>query len=86
MKRTYGVRIIVVALLLTGLSLPSVGCDQELAGQVASLSGGFLGDVVAVAATRYLEMAWGVEVAGGAHEAEEESHDHDAEALHDHEH
>lgn len=78
----------VVAMLLAGLSLPSVGCDRELAAQVASLSGAYIGDVVAVAATRFLQTVWGVENANAGHvyEDDEHSHERDVEPLHEHDH
>jgi hypothetical protein len=83
MRRVCGTRAVVV-MLLAGLSLSSVGCDQELAAQMVSLSGTYVGDVVAAAATHLLQTAWGID--GGGEGAAGEGDDHDAQPLHEHEH
>jgi hypothetical protein len=61
------------------------GCDQHVTGQFATLSGGYVGDIVSAVVTRYLEIALGVESAA-AEEAGAHEHEHDTGALHDHEH
>jgi hypothetical protein len=58
-----------------------------VAGEVATLSGTYLGDVVTVVATGYLHGALGTESSGSAEDpAHEEEHSHAAIPLHDHEH
>jgi hypothetical protein len=75
----------VAAIFGVGLLTGTMGCDQELASLAATTSGTFLGDVVSILVTRYLESAFGVE---GEAPAEEHAHDeeHSATALHEHEH
>lgn len=68
--------------LLGGCLLVGTGCDEHVAGQLATLSGGYLGDVVSVVVTRCLETALGVEDA----EPEGGDHTHEAESLHEHQH
>ena len=74
-----------VLVLLGGFLLAGTGCDQQVGGQLATLSAGYLGDVVSVMATRCLQVALGLEASESQHEHEDE-HAHDAEPLHDHEH
>jgi organic radical activating enzyme len=64
-----------------GCLLACAGCDEDIAGEVATLSGGYVGDVVSVLATRCLQDALGVEAADS-----ESADEHTSEALHDHEH
>ena len=76
--------------LLGGLPMATTGCDRELAGEIATLTGTFLGDVAAITTTSYLLDAIGIEenpdVSGHEHEGEDHEHSHSAEPLHDHEH
>ena len=74
--------------LFVGGFLPGVaGCDREVAGQVATFSGAYVGDVVTVAVTGYLYDALGIEDSGSLDEhSDEGEHSHEAEPLHDHEH
>ena len=65
------------------LVLAAVGCDRDLAGELAAISGSYLGDVVARMATCYLQDAFGVEAPDGEHEADQS---HAAGPLHDYEH
>ena len=80
--RMAGVLVILLCAVLSGLG----GCNRDVTGEVATLSGTFLGDVVAVVATGYLHNALGIESSGSADESAEDEHSHAAEALHDHEH
>jgi len=75
----------IVRILLSCVPLAAVGCDREVIGEVASLSGAYLGDVVTVVATGYLMDAVGIENLGDALEHDEE-HSHNTETLHNHEH
>ncbi len=78
-----GAKAVVVCILMLGAG----GCDQDVAGELATLSGAYLGDVVAVVVTASLSGA--LDVDGGAspdEHADAEEHSHDAEPLHDHEH
>lgn len=81
MKRTTFAAVTVPAVLLCSLLFVAGGCSREAVGQVATLSGAYLGDVVATLATGCLHDALGVEDGGLNDE-----HAHDAGALHDHEH
>ena len=76
-------RIVLVCLLLPS----SAGCDLELAGEVATISGSYVGDVVTVLVTGYLYDLLGIEgdATADAH-SNEDGHSHDAEPLHEHEH
>ena len=87
MKRTYPARTVLWFVLVCCLMLGVTGCEQDVAGELAALSGVYLGDVVTVAVTDCLYGALGVE--GGAsldEHAHEDEHSHDAGPLHDHEH
>ena len=81
MKRTTLTTATVPVVLLCSLLFVAGGCDREVAGQVATLSGAYLGDVVAALATGGLHDALGVEDG-----AANDEHSHDAVPLHDHEH
>ena len=70
--------------LLGVLALGAAGCDREVAGELAMLSGAYLGDMVTALATGYMRDAWGIED-GSAHD-EHDGHSHEAAPLHDHEH
>jgi hypothetical protein len=76
--------VIVTAVLMGMLTFAAGGCDQDIAAQAASLSGGYVGDLVTATVTRFLEVAWNVEAAEG--DTHEDEHSHEAEALHEHEH
>ena len=79
MKRMSRARRTVAALLLGGGLLVGAGCDQHVAGEMATLSGSYLGNVVTVVVTRYLQTALGLDAAADAPA-------HSEEPLHDHEH
>lgn len=70
-------------MLLGACLLAGTGCDEHVTGQLATLSGSYLGDVVSVVVTHCLQDALGIEVADSPTGDE---HEHDAGALHDHEH
>jgi hypothetical protein len=71
-----------VALLLLGACLlAGPGCEEQLAGELVTLSADYLGDVVSATVASCLESALGIDAATA-----EEDHAHDAGALHDHEH
>jgi hypothetical protein len=78
-------RWIAAVALLGGCLLTGAGCDEYVAGQLAVLSGDYLGSVVSVVITHCLQDALGVEVAGNG-DADGNDHGDDAAALHDHEH
>ena len=87
MKRTCpaptGFWFVLVCCLMLGVT----GCEREAAGELAALSGAYLGDMVTLVVTDCLYGALGVE--GGAsldEHAHEDEHSHDTEPLHDHEH
>jgi len=87
MKRTYPAVAALWFLLACGLLLGVAACDRDAVGELATLSGAYIGDVVTVAVTDCLHGALGVE--GGAsldEHAHEDEHSHDAGPLHDHEH
>ena len=75
----------IACIMLVCWPLAASGCNDEVIGEVASLSGAYLGDVVTVVATGCLLDALGIEDHGGALEHDEE-HSHNAEPLHEHEH
>jgi hypothetical protein len=83
MKRMNPIGRAVIATSLVACLLTGVGCDEQLAGELVTLSGGYLGDVVSTVVIHGLEDALNLEAAdsdsGGADE-------HDSSALHDHEH
>ena len=68
-------------MLLCSFLPASLGCNRDVAGELATLSGAYLGDVVSTIVTSYLHDALGIEDGGSTYE-----HSHDAEPLHDHEH
>ena len=81
MKRISVTAMAAAVVLLCSLMFGTVGCDQKVADEVATVSGAYLGEMLSVVATAYLLEAFGAESA--------ESHDelaHDTEPLHDHEH
>ena len=81
MKRTFSTRATSQLVLLCAVLSGSAGCNHEVVGQVAALSGAYVGDIVTVAVTGYLNDALGIEGGGSVDE-----HSHEAEPLHDHEH
>ena len=81
MKRTTLTIVAVPAVVLCSLLFVAGGCDHEETGQIATLSGAYIGDVATALATGYLHDALGVED-GDVNDG----HTHDAGALHDHEH
>lgn len=85
MKRTRKRAFIFPVVLLAALTLAVGGCDGDIAAGLADLSGAYMGDMVTVAVTACLYDALGVED-GGAHDEHADEHDHEAQALHDHEH
>jgi len=87
MKRTSVTTMAVLLLLLCSFLPASLGCNREVAGEVAMLSGVYLGDVVSALATSYLRDTLGLEESdsSGAH-SDDDEHSHDATSLHDHEH
>jgi len=83
MKRMNQARWVVAVALLGTCLLAGPGCDEQLTGELVTLSGNYLGDVVSVVVTDCLQDTLGVEAADNQTGDE---HDHDAGALHDHEH
>jgi hypothetical protein len=72
---------------LAALALAFGGCDEDIAADLADLSGAFMGEVVSVTVTACLYDALGIEDAAAHDEhAAEEAHAHNAQPLHDHEH
>ena len=87
MKRTSLITMAALLLLVWSLLPATLGCDREVAGEVATLSSTYLGDVVTVVATGYLLDALGIEDSGFTDDhTHEDEHSHEAEPLHDHEH
>ena len=87
MKRTRLMTMAATAVLLCALLPGAAGCDRELAGEVATVSAAYFGELVTVLASGLLHEALGVEdSASSAEHAHEDEHTHDAEPLHDHEH
>jgi hypothetical protein len=72
-------------ILLGACLLAGAGCDEYVAGELATLSGSYVGDVVSVVVTYCVQDAMGIEPAGNG-QADEGEHAHDTSALHDHEH
>jgi len=73
--------------LLCGLASGVAGCNHEVAGQVATLSSAYLGEVVTVVTTSYLHDLGGIEAAEAAGEhTNGDEHSHNADPLHEHEH
>jgi hypothetical protein len=72
-----------VCLLVSALS----GCDHGLVSQVATLSGTYAGDVVAIMATGFLHELLGIDddTSAGT-DAQDDGHSHETEPLHEHEH
>jgi len=71
-------------MLLSACLLGGAGCDEHVTGQLASLTGSYLGDVVSAVVTDCLQEALGVESAAG--DAADQHEHAAAAALHDHEH
>ena len=85
MKSMVRTRRAAVVMLLGACVLAGAGCDEQVAGELVTLSGSYLGDVVSAVVTHCLQGALGIEAAaegaGDSHDQEEETA-----ALHDHEH
>ncbi len=87
MKRTHLTTMAALLVILCGLWPAGLGCNQETAGEVVTLSGAYLGDVVSALTTSCLRDALGIEDGGLAEEhTDDDGHAHEAEPLHDHEH
>ena len=87
MKRTSLTMMAALILFLCSVLPAALGCDRKVTGDVAMLSGTYLGDVVTVLATGYLHDALGIEDSGSVDEhAHDDEHSHEAEPLHHHEH
>ena len=87
MKRTSFQTISAIILLPCAVLFGAAGCNLDVPGDIAALSGAYLEDVVSVVVTGCLHDALGIED-GGSHDehADDDGHSHDAEPLHDHEH
>jgi len=86
-KRPSMANIGVLVLLLASSWFGPAGCDRDVSGEVMTLSGAYLGDVVTVVATGYLLDALGIEGSASTDDQiHEDEHSHAAEPLHDHEH
>jgi len=87
MKRTSLTTMVMHAVLLCILLSGLAGCNHEVAGEVATLSGAYLDDVVSTLATSYLRDTLGIEAGGSvAEHTHDDEHSHEAGPLHDHEH
>ena len=62
--------VMAVCLLFAGS-----GCDRTVAGELATITGGYIGNVVSAIATAYLKILVGAEGDGG--DAGGAMHDHD---------
>jgi len=85
MKRMNPIRRAVMVTLIVGCLLTGIGCDEQLASELVTLSGGYLGDVLSAAVIHGLEDALDLEAAD-SETGDEHEHEHDVGALHDHEH
>lgn len=83
MNRTKRVKWLMICVLLGGSLVGGVGCDQDVAGQLATLYGDYVGNAASVVVSHYLQSALGVESAADTHADE---HSHGTGALHEHEH
>ncbi len=81
MNRTRVTKAVAQVALLCAIFSGITGCNHDVAGQVATLSGAYAGDIVTVLATDYLNDVFGVE-----HSDSAGGDSHDAESLHEHEH
>ena len=87
MKQTRLMTRAAAAVLLCALLPGAAGCDPELAGEVATVSAAYLGELVTVLTSGLLHEALGLEdSASSTDHAHEDEHTHDAAPLHDHEH
>ena len=79
-KRT---KWLMICVLLGAGLIGGTGCDQDVAGQLATLWSNYVGDAASVVVSHYLQDALGVE---DTTDTGTEEHSHDSSALHDHEH
>ena len=70
-------------MLLSTYLLAGAGCDDQLADELATLSGNYIGDVASTVAVHWWEDALGIEA---THSETGDTHEHEATPLHDHEH
>ncbi len=81
MKKTDPTTIALRIVLVFGLLFGVAGCNQTVVGELASLSGAYVGDVVTSVVTGGLHRLLGLEDGDSADE-----HTADSDALHDHDH
>ena len=70
-------------MLLGACLLGGSGCDDQLADELASLSGNYLGDLASTVVVHWWEDTVGLETTDSE---PTDDHDHESSALHDHEH
>ncbi|UCE61049.1 MAG: hypothetical protein JSU63_04715 [Phycisphaerales bacterium] len=76
-------QVLLLCALLSGI----MGCNHDVASKIATLSGAYVGDLVTVLATDYLNDVLRVEDSESTDEhVHEDEHSHEAQPLHDHEH
>ncbi|UCG15095.1 MAG: hypothetical protein JSV19_07330 [Phycisphaerales bacterium] len=80
MKRVDVATMVAAVVVLSGLLFGTAGCDREMADEVAIVSGAYLGEMVSLLATAYLEEAFGAESTDDHDELS-----HDTGPLNDHE-
>ena len=96
MKRMSRLRTPVAVVLLSCFSFAAVGCDEDIASQMAAITGTYLGDsiasvgryfgdMVSVLVAGHLRAALGLDVSGVA-DGNEDGHTHESGPLHDYEH
>ena len=82
MKQTIRPRAITAVALLVGLPPAGLGCNEDVATELAQVAGNCLGEVVTVVATGYLQDALDLDDANG----ENDAGDGENRPMHDHEH
>jgi hypothetical protein len=81
MKRMSVTAMAAAVVVPCSLLFGTAGCEREVADELVTVSGAYLGEMVSVVATAFLHEAFGAESADAHDEA-----GHDTEPLHDHEH
>jgi len=83
MRKTYPKTIALRIVFVFGLLFGVAGCDRTVAGELATLSGAYIGDVVTSVVTGGLYHLLSLEDDDSSDEHEDP---HDSDALHDHDH
>ncbi len=87
MKKTVSTTIAIRIVVVFGLLFGMAGCDHMVAGELATLSGAYVGDVVTSVVTGGLHALLGLAISDSSDEhADEHEHEDDSGGLHDHDH